>query len=885
MSSNSDMESVSISDVEMEADEQVAPVTTSQPLPQASAPIAGISLPQPSSQPTPKRTTMRERTHALREARLKKNQTKTTKKQSADVAGKNSAQNGTDKMQGGEPDKEASISVPRQKATLRKSPRSSSKAASESVVEPNTQEPQSLVSGHQSADGKKSEAQGTARVRKGAARRENPTKRGAKTTTVIPKPAVSHGDPDNTTALGPHESVPNGHNAPSKDSSQTLKTSSGARKDQRKRKSTADPVQEKDRGNDSGSESDVILLQSKVISTAPPRARKKARVENAKSAASPKATSKSLRKKRDVVIPPSPSATTVVVPVTVVPMEVQQNDDEAPSKKKKTSKKSARAEVRILDDDEPIVVRHKRVNKSATGIPSKEVSLPGTAEQTPKPVPVKRRPGRPRKYPKVDAPESQPTPKATMEEENRSTANTVQDAPVPEKKSQRQAKPRVRKTKQVTPDESESANKTSKEDEGDFAVSKVKAAPRRTSSSVSKRRAPRKIASEQAQKPDDDHEGLALVGAKNMEPKQSKAAGSEAHVTERSQDSVGQSPIRAVQESTPQPATKSKRLSFAPSPRETNVMLGKKLNKNVSRRQSLSHQEGLSRLTSVVDQLQREGEVFLQTEHRICDQLVPFAFDRAAHIVPNLPHGKFSAPVSEDDRRAIADAALRDAVMHAKLEYQANHRAAISKLAENLVQAVKNWKNAKNTVLRDIIPEDLRPTVEVPVDSVEEIGHNVEALSSTPVEDRSEPVAPEENAHGGDKEPIQELDENKIPQATVIGKRKTTLEERDEAVARLRVLENAEAVKKYVGFSYSDLNLDGYRVCAILKLCEFIHGLSFDELYAKTPFGRSMLKKTIISLMEANHLIESTMEMSSGQLIAVYRTAPNIIKSSGSSTF
>eukprot|EP00178_Gracilaria_changii_P000972 TRINITY_DN1132_c0_g1_i2.p1 TRINITY_DN1132_c0_g1~~TRINITY_DN1132_c0_g1_i2.p1 ORF type:complete len:886 (+),score=139.99 TRINITY_DN1132_c0_g1_i2:6390-9047(+) len=881
MSSHSDMESVSISDVEMEVGEEATPNAVSQPPPQAPVPTPGISLPQSTSQPTPKRITMRERALAMREARLKKNQAKSAK-QSGEVAGKNPAQHVIDDgMQEDDSANGATASTARQEPTPRTSQRAKSSTAPESSTEPSRHESQSSGSKHSGPDGKKSEAQATGKGKRTQSRRETSTRKGSRTNTTVVKPTESLKDAGDPNLVGPNETTPNGPTVGIKEGSKMSKTGSGPRKDQRKRKLVSDAVEGKEDKDDSGNESDVVLLQTKAGTATPSRAKKKARVESAKSVASPKATSRSLKKKKGAVVPQSPPDAAATAQNVEIAANPEHDKAETPSKKKRTLKKNTRTDVRVLQDDEPLLVRDTRANKPGSLLPSKDPQSSEVGEENPKPLPPKRRPGRPRKYPRVDTPDPKPTTKTSGGEENVPKSMDTQEEPVSGKKNQRQTKSRGKKVKQAAPEETENAKKSNHEDdEGKIVqVSKEKATPRLASRSALKRKSPMQSAPDKGQQPQADHVATDKVSGEREGSKQIDAAKAQAQVNEESVNTVTQSPTRAketsLNDAALRSATKSKRTILAPSPRASSIVRPRELNMNASRRQSLSHQEGLSRLTSVVDQLQREGEAFLQTEHQICDQLVPFPPGWASHRASNLPYGNVSAPVSEDDRRAIADNVLRDAVTHAKLEYQAKQRAAISELAENLVKAMKNWKDAKNAVLRDIIPEELRPEARAPLETLVRDGHYADVHGNAPISKDTTGV-PDEDTPNENEEPNVGLGMNEERVTTPNGNGNAQRTSRQETVAKIRVLENAEALKRFAGYSYSDLNLNCYRSCAILKLCEFDGGLSYEELYHLTPIGRVLLRRKLSSLVQSSYLLEKIVEVSPGEHATVYRTAPHV---------
>ncbi|CAN8067409.1 unnamed protein product [Agarophyton chilense] len=860
MSSNSDMESVSISDVEMEDDEDV-PAAVSQPVPRTSTPPAGVSPPESSlSQPNPRRITMRERAIALREARLRKTQAKNAKKQQEDATGSKQKQPLDDEEPEHSNDNGAIAPPSRQEPKYKRVRKTNSNPAWDSNAEDTQEDSQALTSKRQGAGGKKREASGTGRGRKAQSRKEKSTNKDI----AHSKLAVRHENSNDPYQNEPGGDVPNGQDPPSNYGSKALKAGPTSRKDQRKRKSTIGIEQEKDERNDSGDDSDdVVFLQSTVQASPTPRTRKKARVEKAKPVTSPKLASKSQKKKKPG--PQSPSGPPTSAPTNHADIDMEKDEIEVQPKKKKALRKTTPAAVRSLDDDEPLVVRNKRVDNTLS---SKGPQASSVAEEEPKPVPPKRRPGRPRKYPRPEASKPQLPPKKIVEDED-------EVGPVSEKQTLRQPKTRGRKPKITAPSEVESAKKSILKGDDDLDVSKANAAPHHASRSTVKRKPLGESHLEQNNKLGGDQEATDVVDDEEVAPKQISGGEKEVQAKDGVVRTEPQTPIRAKRVSYKEPgfrsATKLKRLSFGPSASRDSVMMA-------SRRQSLSHQEGLSRLTSVVDQLQREGEAFLQTQQRVCDELVPLSSESGAHIVSNLAQGYLvNAPISEDDRRAIADATLRDAVMHAKLAYQALHRDAISRLAEDLVKAVKDWKGAKNAVLRDIIPDELRPMIGTPLNSIKQSSQKI-----TPVT-RSRIAI---NGKGGDvseaenDEEIGELDENRF--RTEFNANGTMTDQgrksRDEAVAEIRSLGNVDAIRTYVGSAYSRLNLNCYRSCAILKLCEFDGGLTYDELYRITPLGKLMLRRKISNMVCEKYLMENLAEATSGRPVLLYETSPHTIR-------
>ncbi|KAI0560170.1 hypothetical protein FGB62_122g028 [Gracilaria domingensis] len=822
------MEPVSVSQMERELDKRFVSTPASLfKLPPEST--TGITRHQSSLRPTPKRMTMRERAQALREARLKRLSVSYMGPESEKTENVlESAQHNASKEPGSRHQRGHRATV----------------VAKGSAVEFYDQLWQPLGPTPQGAFRISSKAQGIGRRKKIQSDKKESTPKNAETDIFIPKRTEPHASPGNTNESCPArpEAVRGGHNAPPTVSfhSQKVRT----RDDRLKRTFTADLVLGKDAEYVSEDESDFGLVHSKLDSVSP-RARKKARVEQDKSALPPIAQPQLRTRENGRRLEPIYPFATATASSPQIAMDSQQQDEiDAPSDKGK----SLRSSSRFADPRSPAAVQEKKLNKCSAEPPLTDPQMLGTSEKDSKPH------------------------------------HSQRQLRIGERKSRRLQN---RQQKDLNREMSELPYRfvvAADEENQPRAQTKVNTPLRRSPRSAAKAKSAGRPKVEEKSTSGSDHEATDMVDEVEVGSPQPISAekaiqnkGAMTHGTQSASKGKRTSPRERVLQS----VTKSKRIALSAS--HQGVRFGQPRDSTMSggRRQSLSHREGLSRLTSVVDQLQREGEVFLEVEHRICEQLIPFSSDSGQHKVSNLVQGYFGAPVSDADRKAIADSALRDAVTHAKLQFQAKQRAAVTELAQSLVSAVKDWKNAKNAVLRDIIPEELRTEAVTPIEPFEQRIGTVDDMNDA-AEKSDITGAPHGNGAGkGDEgeERSEEWRKDETYKAEMNGEGNVRFDK--EAIRRgsipgLWVLENASELKQFVGFSYCDLNLGCYRSCAILKLCEFEEGLSYDELYSLTPLGKRMLQKKLAFLVGCEYLNERQVEFSTGNAAMVYHTAAHI---------
>ncbi|PXF42635.1 hypothetical protein BWQ96_07639 [Gracilariopsis chorda] len=899
MASDSDMESVSISELESEGEDEITPRVTSQPAP---SPPRQPTVPQlPLSQPPTKRMTMRDRAAALREARMRREHGKSGKNSNHGALEIHDEKNGEAHVNTTNEDvmplKSLQVSrkdPPRKKVSKKASSQTDDDVLLESAGSKNdTEHLRSSGTGRSATAGSKSGTSKGGRGKKSQSRKDDTSGKASSAQTNHP-----------STTQQLHEelqSEPNtlrGHasshqHPPLKGGARSQKASTAKRVAEKKRKAVA--VSQGD-GNTSDANTDIVVLET--ARSAPPTSRqpKKAKLDKSKSTGLSKTTGKSQSKKKTTASEQasakvSADDTEGLISPQHVKGQADPNDDGPKaavltSGKKKVSKKSARELASAVDEDELIVVDEIHTNEPGSKYPSKahKGAEKVLAVQPVSPTPPRRGRGRPRKHPKPETVDPESSGKAAVVGRPAAKLPKDQGAPASPRHSPRAQATKGRKGKQLASVDLEKEQGTDDDDVVLLHPATPSVSLHRTGSKLKKRSPPARAAKKgSASQPEEvtlSGEDVEMTDV--PKPKEAVAGDKEGHLNEGNRDSALQS------------VAKKKRVSIMPGPSPRGLRPKTRTEMTgAGRRQSLSHEEALSRLTAVVDQLQHNGEAFLHTQHRVCDQLAPSPLASQTSIVSYLTNGT--------DRKAIADASLRDAITHAKLVYQRNQRAAISELAENLVKAMQDWKNEKNAFLRDMIPMDLRPK---PAHGLDEGG----ASFHTDNDEASEQVKHGETskrASGGDdagtgatvarwkaqegmdtlgndeeieddiNEPLRQMAVREVSEGVKLMPAGFT-ESRKAGVNRIPVMKKVDELKKFVGRSYDKLRLGCYRSSSILKLCENVGGLTFDELYDKTPIGRAMLKKKIINLMDKGYLLGETLEGDDGEQIELFYTAPHI---------
>lgn len=894
MASDSDMESVSISELESEGEDVITPRVTSQP--PIPSPKQSVAPQSSSSQPPTKRMTMRDRAAALREARMRRELGK------SGINPDPEATEAHDKEDGGalgitmndDDTPLKPLHVSRKDVTRKKVSKKASSQTDDDVLmegpgsKDDTEHLRTSGAGRTVTSASKSGTSKSGRGRKAQSRKDESTGKTPKAQAAQPKTTPISDEEPQSEPSAMRALASSSQNPPSKGVGRSHKASSAKRTAEKKRKAAA--VSTKDE-KPSDANADIIVLDT--TKSAPPASRqpKKAKLEKPKSTGPSKAAGKSQSKKKAAASEQASGAASAVDKEGLtLPQDVkgqadankkEPKSDIVTSRRKKVSKKTAREVASAADEDEPIFVDETHANGAAPKAPlqaeketDKAVGDKAQAAQPLSPPAPKRGRGRPRKHPKPESVDSHLPAKAPAVGSPGAKASKEQEAAVSPRHSPRMSQAsKGRRGKQLASVDLEKEQGI--DDEDVVLLDQATPAASRQPGSKLKRRSPPARAAKKVSASQPEEMVLSAKDVEMSDAARPKDDETEGHVLKQgSGDSAGVS------------GAKKKRVSIklGASPRA----LGPKMRvemRGAARRQSLSHEEGLSRLTAAVDQLQHNGEAFLHTQHRVCDQLAPAAVTTQGSIVSYLSTGS--------DRKTIADASLCDAVTHAKLVYQRQQRAAISELAENLVKAMKDWKNEKNAFLRDMIPDELRPKG----------GHGSDDDGARFRADSRE--GPEQATHGGESEQAgvgatagggrKAQDEvDMIGQDVEMeddGDSAPTIREGFEGVKlmpagftecrkaelnKIPVMTKVEQLKRFVGHSYDKLRLGCYRAASILKLCENVGGLTFEELYGKTPLGRAMLRKKVTGLMDEGYLLGETVEGENGQKIELFYTAPHI---------